>query len=651
MTSSRRSNRGGHAKGRKKDEDDDGDQTRCVCKQEHHEGVMIQCETCKVWQHCPCVGLGDGEVTPDKYYCESCRPQNHPYKVQNGVVISSNSKKGTQQSPPTTPTTRAPPTATTKTNPPKKRNTMNSKEATIPMDLLLAQQRWNDEHMDEILDDDIIPRHSAKRRKKNESTTDDEDHTLSKDNDSKDAFLWPSSTEVKAEPDQDSTTKDNNNKTEKPSTSSSPKTQEGSANGRTTPPKGKKSSKAAKSRSSSPTTVSATETRLESSKEDEKTTPTPKAGRPLEEEDDGQKSPPATATSTKKRKTIHTKAEPEEEAAASDQHDSKGEHANSSKSSAADYSASEADRREEPTGKSNGKDKGSRVASPAVTSKKTFPRRGVERNAQRQPSRHSTPVPSTNEGTPQPMAPPAPTAVRYPSTKMTIQDMAKRAKQMLDYISRVQIDMADRKKISSPPGPPAEPAATTPATPVTVATAATAFMLPPAASSVEQHSHEDQDHHDDSRVPDLSRTSMDSTASSMEGVLLHESHQDSSLTKTAVPTVPSSGLKDPMSIKVVPVGMQDLSPLLSTPPLSIHDHHPLSSHHGQDQHRPFNTAGSHEPLTPPHQPLDPTASSVSTDAQDALAITKPVAAMSSLEMMDKLTGDLIRFQEKFGSVA
>ncbi|KAG0368261.1 hypothetical protein BGX24_002888 [Mortierella sp. AD032] len=51
-------------------------------------GVMIQCETCKVWQHCPCVGLGDGLVTPDKYYCDSCRPENHPYHVVDGVLQS-----------------------------------------------------------------------------------------------------------------------------------------------------------------------------------------------------------------------------------------------------------------------------------------------------------------------------------------------------------------------------------------------------------------------------------------------------------------------------------------------------------------------------------------------------------------------------------
>ncbi|KAK3837630.1 MAG: hypothetical protein JOS17DRAFT_786746 [Linnemannia elongata] len=51
-------------------------------------GVMIQCETCKVWQHCPCVGLGDGLVTPDKYYCDSCRPENHPYHVVDGVLMT-----------------------------------------------------------------------------------------------------------------------------------------------------------------------------------------------------------------------------------------------------------------------------------------------------------------------------------------------------------------------------------------------------------------------------------------------------------------------------------------------------------------------------------------------------------------------------------
>lgn len=320
---------------------------------------------------------------------------------------------------------------------------------------------------------------------------------------------------------------------------------------------------------------------------------------------------------------------------------------------------------------SNSNQQGSGIASPAVNSKKTFPRRGAERNAQKQSSRHSTPVPnsSTNDGTPQPMAPVGPAVVRYPSPKMTIQEMAKRAKQLLDYISRVQIDMADHK--SKPASPPEQQAETT--TPAfasaSAATAATssdssteqgpgapsAFMLPPPAertvhtSMVQQPVQEDSDHHDDGRVPDLSRTSMDSTGSAMESALLHESQQDPSSAKPAsvmmTNTTTTTHSTGPMSIKVVPMAMQDLSPLLSTPPLSVHDH-PLSHHRLEHGHGSTTETDAHEPLTPPHQPLEPSAST--TIASDSAPAA--VRSMTSLEMMDKLTGDLIRFQEKFGSL-
>lgn len=182
MAPPRRSGRYGPAKGsKKKEEDDDGGQTRCVCNQQHHEGVMIQCETCKVWQHCPCVGLGDGEVTPDKYYCDSCRPENHPYRVQNGQLLSN---------------------AKSTAKPTKKRSTMNSKEASIPMDLMLAQQKWNEEHQDEI-EDDLPPRAAAKRRRKTESSTtdiDDEHHPSSNNiqQDSNDTAAVPSTTTTKS---------------------------------------------------------------------------------------------------------------------------------------------------------------------------------------------------------------------------------------------------------------------------------------------------------------------------------------------------------------------------------------------------------------------------------------------------------------------
>ena len=52
------------------------DLTRCVCGLEDEGGTMIQCEECGVWQHCDCMGL---VKIPKHYYCEGCRPIDHPY--------------------------------------------------------------------------------------------------------------------------------------------------------------------------------------------------------------------------------------------------------------------------------------------------------------------------------------------------------------------------------------------------------------------------------------------------------------------------------------------------------------------------------------------------------------------------------------------
>lgn len=40
-------------------------------------GLMIQCETCKCWQHCICMGMRTEDDCPDVYYCEQCRPELH----------------------------------------------------------------------------------------------------------------------------------------------------------------------------------------------------------------------------------------------------------------------------------------------------------------------------------------------------------------------------------------------------------------------------------------------------------------------------------------------------------------------------------------------------------------------------------------------
>ncbi|KAG0018218.1 hypothetical protein BGZ80_007448 [Entomortierella chlamydospora] len=614
-----------------------------------HEGVMIQCETCKVWQHCPCVGLGDGEVTPDYYYCESCRPENHPYRVVNGQLIS-NSKSSSSLKPT------------------KKRSTMNSKEASIPMDLMLAQQKWNEEHQDE-LEDDFIQRTTSKRRKKTSSSTtdldDDTTHhnqdTSNKESTSSALTAFSSSSDKKKEK-----TGSSSNDQESPSVStssspsSSPKT--GSNHGRMGPKKSSanKSASKARSRSNSPM-ANGVENRSNNntSIEDE-------AKRTASVED---RSP-----STKRRK-ISSRSEvvPHSEPASPDADEAIGKndanesdmHTRSRKSGGSSRSNNKRNNTN-----SNGDNEYSHedsiapnissqsVSSPPTTNKKTLSKRYSDRghNA-RTGSRHSTPGPAT-EGTPQPMAPAPPATVRYPSSKMTIHEMTKRAKQLLDYISRVQIDMADRKNKIETQSPSAETAGDPapainhdrkhihhPQKDVAMNDESVVFRLPAPASSIM---------HGDSQVcPDLSRSSMESTASSMDGV-----HEPSSPVDTKVPTNETASSKE-MTIKVVPMNPHDTLPLLSTPPLSVHDRH---HHHQHHQRLPSGTPESestHEPLTPPHQPTEsdeqqqPNGEDMTSSSSSASSVSAKAnpSVVTSLDLMDKLTGDLIRFQERFGAYA
>ncbi|UZJ57295.1 hypothetical protein CBS101457_006615 [Exobasidium rhododendri] len=54
------------------------EETRCLCgSSDENVGLMIQCETCKCWQHCICMGMRTEEDCPDVYFCEQCRPEQH----------------------------------------------------------------------------------------------------------------------------------------------------------------------------------------------------------------------------------------------------------------------------------------------------------------------------------------------------------------------------------------------------------------------------------------------------------------------------------------------------------------------------------------------------------------------------------------------
>ncbi|CAM0138638.1 Histone deacetylase complex subunit [Umbelopsis sp. WA50703] len=93
---------------------DENSVTRCICHKIHNDGMMVQCDNCNVWQHCPCVGLAGitEDEMPDQYYCEECKPENHVVADSYGKYRRVYDPKGNHL----------------KGN--KKRTTMNSADAT-----------------------------------------------------------------------------------------------------------------------------------------------------------------------------------------------------------------------------------------------------------------------------------------------------------------------------------------------------------------------------------------------------------------------------------------------------------------------------------------------------------------------------------------
>ncbi|KAE8271917.1 hypothetical protein A4X09_0g448 [Tilletia walkeri] len=76
--------------GNEEPDGDGGDEgvTRCVCgSTDENVGLMIQCEDCKCWQHCICMGMEFEDDCPDVYFCEQCKPELHiPLLKQLGVL-------------------------------------------------------------------------------------------------------------------------------------------------------------------------------------------------------------------------------------------------------------------------------------------------------------------------------------------------------------------------------------------------------------------------------------------------------------------------------------------------------------------------------------------------------------------------------------
>ncbi|KIM31458.1 hypothetical protein M408DRAFT_21492, partial [Serendipita vermifera MAFF 305830] len=142
------------------DGDEDGGDTRCVCgKGDSDEGgLMVMCETCKVWQHTQCMGIPDDNV-PDHYWCEQCMPDLHTELlkrlaklVQKRPRRRSSATRTMQKQLSSSP---SPPAVTQKVLG-KRRNTMNSRATTYEEEMAAAIQASKNE-FPENEDEDEIP--------------------------------------------------------------------------------------------------------------------------------------------------------------------------------------------------------------------------------------------------------------------------------------------------------------------------------------------------------------------------------------------------------------------------------------------------------------------------------------------------------------
>ncbi|GAA5948686.1 hypothetical protein JCM3765_004974 [Sporobolomyces pararoseus] len=117
------------------DDDDGGDGgvTRCVCGDDNEEmssGLMIQCDTCKCWQHGPCVDLWEEKECPNRYFCELCKPHLHG---PGGLLRKASRGKSSTGATSAPNSTSANASASTSVPPEKRRQTRSPSLSTKPL--------------------------------------------------------------------------------------------------------------------------------------------------------------------------------------------------------------------------------------------------------------------------------------------------------------------------------------------------------------------------------------------------------------------------------------------------------------------------------------------------------------------------------------
>ncbi|KAJ7132764.1 hypothetical protein C8R43DRAFT_1023224 [Mycena crocata] len=120
-------------------EEEENGVTRCICGREDDPDAgefMVQCETCKVWQHGQCMGFhSETQLHDDDYYCEQCRPEfhtEHLKKARRKARHSSTTSHHTAAAAPRQSRSHSP---SLLKQPSKRRNTMNSRDAAFEENL------------------------------------------------------------------------------------------------------------------------------------------------------------------------------------------------------------------------------------------------------------------------------------------------------------------------------------------------------------------------------------------------------------------------------------------------------------------------------------------------------------------------------------
>ncbi|CRG87716.1 Putative histone deacetylase complex subunit cti6 [Talaromyces islandicus] len=139
--------------------------------------MFIQCDSCKVWQHGGCVGIMDEAMSPDEYYCEQCRKDLHKVITESNGQLSSQYLPVAPVSSPRSPSressrdhSRSSRDAKSRqTDNPKRRSTMNSRDAAYDEEELLRRAIEESKEETRMSNDETSSRRTKRSRSDSEA--------------------------------------------------------------------------------------------------------------------------------------------------------------------------------------------------------------------------------------------------------------------------------------------------------------------------------------------------------------------------------------------------------------------------------------------------------------------------------------------------